>query len=111
MPHPDGASALGKLLPEDQHRNPAQRFNRRNQGPISMRTATPLNSPVSLGILRALGFALPAVFAAVLVATLGGARMLCAQTPAITVPAHKPAHPHKRPVAVQAQSPTPQAAA
>jgi hypothetical protein len=42
--------------------------------------------------------------------------MLAAQTPATAVPAkptasaHKPAHPHKRPAAAQAQSPTPQVA-
>jgi hypothetical protein len=81
-----------------------------------MRKTTPLDSPVSLGILRARGFALLAALAAVLVATLGGAQMLRAQAPATplpstkSVPAHKPAHPHKRPVAVKAQSPATPAA-
>jgi hypothetical protein len=69
-----------------------------------MRTDLPLNSPVSLGILCKRGF----VLLAVLAATLGGAQMLRAQAPATAVsstPAHKKAHPHKRPAAVQAQSP------
>ena len=69
-----------------------------------MRTDLPLNSPVSLGILSKRGF----VLLAVLAATLGGAQMLRAQAPATAVsstPAHKKAHPHKRPAAVQPQSP------
>jgi hypothetical protein len=73
-----------------------------------MCTATPLDSPVSLGILRARGFALPAALTAVLVATLGGAQTLRAQTPATPVsPAgvHKSVHPHKPPAAVKAQPP------
>jgi hypothetical protein len=76
-----------------------------------MCTVTPFDSPVSLGILRERGFALPAVLAAVLVATLGGARMMCALTPSTpipsikSVPAHKPAHPHKGPATVKAQPP------
>ncbi len=80
-----------------------------------MCTATPFDSPDSPGILRARGVALPVVLAAVLVATLGGAQILRAQTPATPVPstksapAHKPAHPHKR--TVKAQSPADPAAA
>jgi|CZKF01.1.fsa_nt_gi hypothetical protein len=72
-----------------------------------MYTDLPLNSLVSLEFLRARGFALLAL----LIATLGGVQMLRAQTPVTATPAHKTAHPHKRPVAVQAQSPTPPAAA
>jgi hypothetical protein len=72
-----------------------------------MRTDLPLNSPFSLGMIRTWGFALLAV----LFATLGGTQMLCAQTPATAVPAHKPAHPHKPPAAAKAQSPAVQAAA
>jgi hypothetical protein len=76
-----------------------------------MCTATPLDSPVSLGILRVRGFALLAALAAVLVATLGGSQMLRAQAPATpvpstkSVPAHKQAHPHKRAAAVKVQPP------
>jgi hypothetical protein len=72
-----------------------------------MRTDLQLNPQLSLESLRARGFALLAL----LVATLGGVQMLCAQVPATTVPAHKPAHPHKRPVAAQALSPMPLTAA
>ena len=72
-----------------------------------MRTDLPLNSPFSLGMIRAWGFALLAV----LFATLGGVQVLCAQTPATAAPAHKKAHPHKPPAAAQAQSPAAQAAA
>jgi hypothetical protein len=82
-----------------------------------MCTATPLDSPVSLRILRARGFARLAVFAAVLVATPGGAHLLRAQAPATPVPstkstpAHKPAHPHKRAAAVKLQTQAAPAAA
>jgi len=78
-----------------------------------MRTATPLNSPVSPGIFRGSVFALLAVLAV----TLCGTQMLAAQTPATAVPAkptasaHKPVHPRKHPVAAHAQSPTPHSAA
>jgi hypothetical protein len=77
-----------------------------------MRTDLQLNSPVSLGILSKWGV----VLLAVLAATLGGAQMLRAQAHALasavsSTPAHKKAHPHKRPAAVQAQSPTPPSAA
>jgi hypothetical protein len=77
-----------------------------------MRDDLQLNSQLSLGHLRARVFAQLAL----LVATLGGAQMLRAQVPATpvpstkSVPAHKPAHPHKRPVAAQALSPVPQTA-
>ena len=67
-----------------------------------MRTDLPLNSPVSLGILCKREF----VLLSVLAATLGVAQILCAQAPATAVPAHKPAHSHKRPVVTKAQSPT-----
>jgi hypothetical protein len=69
-----------------------------------MRTDLPFNSPVSLGIFSKRGV----VLLAVLAGTLGGAQMLRAQAPATAVsstPAHKNAHPHKRPASVQAQSP------
>jgi hypothetical protein len=72
-----------------------------------MRTNLLLNSPVSLGILRAREFALLAV----LVAALGGTQMLFAQTPATSAPTHKPAHRHKRPAVVKVQPPAAQAAA
>ena len=73
-----------------------------------MHTDLPLNSPDSLGILWMRGI----VLLAVLVATLSVAQMLRAQTPATAVsstPAHKRAHPHKRPAAAKAQSPAPPA--
>jgi hypothetical protein len=73
-----------------------------------MRTDLSLNSPVLLGILRAQRFVPLALFAVVLVATLGGARMLAAQAPATAGPAHKAVHPHKRPVVARAPSPAPQ---
>jgi hypothetical protein len=76
-----------------------------------MRTHLPLNSPVSLQFLRARGFALLVFFAAVLFVTLGGAQILCAQTPATPAPALKTAHPHKPSVAAKVQSPAPQAVA
>jgi hypothetical protein len=50
---------------------------------------------------------------AFLAASLCGVQMLAAQTPTTSVPsvpAHKPAHPHKPPVASKAQSSTPPAA-
>ncbi len=75
-----------------------------------MRTNLPLNTPASLGIFCVRVFALLAVLAA----ALCGAQMLAAQAPATaasSTSAHKQAHPRKRPVAAQAQSPTPQAAA
>lgn len=75
-----------------------------------MRTDLSLNSQLSLGLLRARGFTLLAI----LVATLGVAQLLAAQTLTTAVPsspAHKPAHPHKPPVAAHAQSPAPPAAA
>jgi hypothetical protein len=72
-----------------------------------MRTDLSLNSRLSLGLLRVRVFALLAI----LVATLGGAQILRAQAPATAAPAHKPAHPHKHPVAAQAQTPVSQAAA
>lgn len=70
-----------------------------------MRTAIPLNSPVLHGLPRARVFALLTLLAAALVATLAGTRMLCAQSPAIAAPAHKPAHSHKRPAAAQPHPP------
>jgi hypothetical protein len=75
-----------------------------------MRTDLQINSQLSLGHLRAWRYAQLPLF----VATLCGSLMLHAQAPATAVsstPAHKPAHPHKRQVMVQAQSPAPQAAA
>ncbi|MGO9316756.1 MAG: hypothetical protein ACLPXT_04195 [Terracidiphilus sp.] len=72
-----------------------------------MRIDLQINSQLSLGFLRARGFALLAL----LVATLCGALMLRAQAPATAVssfPAHKPAHQHKRPVAVLVQTSTTQ---
>lgn len=68
-----------------------------------MRDDIQLNSRLSLGILRARRYAQLAL----LVATLCGAQMLCAQTPLTVVPAHKPAHPHKH--TAQAQPPATQA--
>jgi hypothetical protein len=70
-----------------------------------MRTDLLLNSQLSFGLLRARRFALLAL----LIATLCGIQILCAQVPAIAHPAHKPSHPYKR--AAQAQPPTPQVAA
>ncbi len=75
-----------------------------------MRTDLQLNSQLSLGLLRARIFVLPALF----VATLGGALALRAQAPAPAVPsspAHRRAHPHKRPVAAKTPSPAPPTAA
>jgi hypothetical protein len=100
-----------QILPDDNHRNPAQIFDRQNQGMVIMRTDHQFNSPVSLGIFRVRGVALRAL----LVVILGGAQMMNAQTPAATVPsnlsspAHKPAHPPKR--TAQAQPAKPPAAA
>jgi hypothetical protein len=76
-----------------------------------MRSDLPLNSTVSLKFLSARGFALPALFAAVLVTTLGGAQIMRAQAPATADPAHKAAHPHKPPAGTEAQSPAAQATA
>jgi hypothetical protein len=70
-----------------------------------MRADLQLNSHFSRGPLRARLF----VLLTLLVATLCGAQMLRAQTPATATPAPKPSHPHKRPA--QAQSPVPQTAA
>jgi len=81
-----------------------------------MRTDLQPNSPVSLGILRMRGIKPPTLLAAALVLTPCGLQMLRAQTPAaaaptkLSSPAHKPAHPHKRPVPAKAQSSVPQAA-
>jgi hypothetical protein len=80
-----------------------------------MRTVLPLNSPASLGILRARSFLTLVIFAAI----LAGAPALATQTPATAAAAtpaasahkHKAAHKHKRPVATHAQSPAPSAAA
>jgi hypothetical protein len=78
-----------------------------------MRTDLQLDSQLSHGFLRARGFALLAI----LVATFGGTLMLRAQSSATalpstkSVPAHKPAHLHKRPVTAKAQAPAPPAAA
>jgi hypothetical protein len=74
-----------------------------------MRTDLQPNSQLSHGLLRTRGFALLAL----IVATLSGALTLRAQTPATAapstklVPAHKPAHRHKRPVVAKAQTPAP----